>query len=57
MDSRHTGPGHDPTSISSVEKLDEAGRRPANVELLDDLPDLGIEPDTIVKCLAAGRRQ
>jgi plasmid stability protein len=48
---------HDGTSVTAIaiRELAEASRRADNRELLATLPDLGIEPRTIVKDLATER--
>lgn len=45
------------SSVSSIaiRELTEASRRSDNPELLEALPDLGIEPQTIIESLAAER--
>ena len=47
----------DATSVAAtaIRELTEATRRADNPELLEGLPDLGIEPHTIVEDLAAER--
>lgn len=41
----------------AVRELEEASRRADNPELLDSLPDLGIDPRSVVAAVEAGRAE